>query len=451
MIKHKGRFTPLESPVACHVDGQFSDSLSASGGLKRTKAPRELLTVLTNYLFLLDIFLCAFVLNFFVFSYSFGGSNNGDWPMFQRNPTHNGQSNAELRPPLKIRWSFPVYGERDSVPYHPIEMSSPAVKNGILYVGTQKGRLLAVDIERKKVIWEYETGGPIESSPAYDQENVYFGSNDGFFYALSATSGQLKWKFRARTEIFSSPVIGEGKVYFPSANDILYALDARTGKWRWQYNMETAQSLSIRGASSPTYHNSFIYAGFSDGSIACLKADDGSLVWKRNISEGGQFTDIVSSPTVDHDLIYISSYDGYLFALSLLDGAIKWSFKDGGASSCALKGDKLYFTSLKGLFYAFDKDSGRKLWELNLGGEGTLSSPAISGDKIFVASSEGSIYCLDSSEGEVLWSFTASSGFSSNPVIAANNLFLISNGGYIYRFSSKRQNRTEEWEDLLDF
>jgi len=34
-------FTPLESPVASHGDRQFSNSLSASGGLRRTKALGE--------------------------------------------------------------------------------------------------------------------------------------------------------------------------------------------------------------------------------------------------------------------------------------------------------------------------------------------------------------------------------------------------------------------------
>ncbi len=40
--------TPLESPVASHGDRQFSNSLSASGGLRRTKALGELLTGFTR-------------------------------------------------------------------------------------------------------------------------------------------------------------------------------------------------------------------------------------------------------------------------------------------------------------------------------------------------------------------------------------------------------------------
>jgi serine/threonine protein kinase len=62
--------------------------------------------------------------------------------------------------------------------------SSPAVVNGVVYVGSGDHSLYALDAGTGNKLWSYATGGSIGSSPAVVNGVVYVGSNDGKVYAF---------------------------------------------------------------------------------------------------------------------------------------------------------------------------------------------------------------------------------------------------------------------------
>jgi outer membrane protein assembly factor BamB len=63
-------------------------------------------------------------------------------------------------------------------------LSSPAVANGVAYVGCDDGKLYAFDAVRGTQLWTATTGGSVDSSPAVANGMVYVGSNDGKLYAF---------------------------------------------------------------------------------------------------------------------------------------------------------------------------------------------------------------------------------------------------------------------------
>ena len=64
--------------------------------------------------------------------------------------------------------------------------------------------------------WSYTTGGGVESSPAVANGVVYVGSDDGNLYALDASTGALLWSYTTGDIVFSSPAVANGIVYFGS-------------------------------------------------------------------------------------------------------------------------------------------------------------------------------------------------------------------------------------------
>src|SRR5439155_13861150 len=44
--------------------------------------------------------------------------------------------------------------------------------------------------------WNFPTGDAVSASPAVVDGVVYIGAWDGFFYALDAATGALKWQFQ---------------------------------------------------------------------------------------------------------------------------------------------------------------------------------------------------------------------------------------------------------------
>ena len=61
--------------------------------------------------------------------------------------------------------------------------SSPAVANGVVYVGSTDNNIYALNAGTGALLWKYTTGA-VQSSPAVANGVVYVGSTDGNVYAF---------------------------------------------------------------------------------------------------------------------------------------------------------------------------------------------------------------------------------------------------------------------------
>ncbi|RZB13734.1 hypothetical protein StrepF001_42475 [Streptomyces sp. F001] len=68
----------------------------------------------------------------------------------------------------------------------------------------------------------------MHSSPAVANGIVYIGSGDGRIYALNAASGNVRWTYETGDVVWSSPTVADGIVYIGSIDHRVYALDAAT-------------------------------------------------------------------------------------------------------------------------------------------------------------------------------------------------------------------------------
>ena len=82
--------------------------------------------------------------------------------------------------------------------------------------------------------WSYTTGG-VDSSPAVANGVVYVGSGDFNVYALNASTGAKLWSYATGNSVESSPAVANGVVYVGSADANVYALNASTGAKLWSY------------------------------------------------------------------------------------------------------------------------------------------------------------------------------------------------------------------------
>jgi outer membrane protein assembly factor BamB len=125
--------------------------------------------------------------------------------------------------------------------------SSPAVANGVLYVGSQDQKLYAFSaagttgcaapapgsVKTCTPLWTATVGGSVYSSPAVANGVVYVGSDDGHLYAFDA-AGQRNCNGSPKAcnplanvatngPVQSSPAVESGTVFVGSADGGLYA------------------------------------------------------------------------------------------------------------------------------------------------------------------------------------------------------------------------------------
>ena len=73
-------------------------------------------------------------------------------------------------------------------------------------------------------LWLYDTDNSVFSSPAVVDGVVYVGSRDGYVYALDTRTGGVRWSYETSGEVYSSPAVVEGVVYVGSNDGHVYAL-----------------------------------------------------------------------------------------------------------------------------------------------------------------------------------------------------------------------------------
>ena len=109
------------------------------------------------------------------------------------------------------------------------------------------------------LVWKFKTGAAVRSSPAVSNGVVYVGSDDGYLYAVDVQSGQQRWAFKTGGKVRGSLAVAGGAVYFRSGDGILYAVDVQSGQRRWAF----APSLPV--VSSPAVADGAVYVATSKG------------------------------------------------------------------------------------------------------------------------------------------------------------------------------------------
>lgn len=91
--------------------------------------------------------------------------------------------------------------------------------------------------------------------------------------SLSATL-KKRWSAGLRGTLTQAIAAG-GRVYVASTDEhTVYALNADDGKTLWTH------TSGGRIDSAPTFHQGLLFTGSADGTVTCLDAADGSLVWR---------------------------------------------------------------------------------------------------------------------------------------------------------------------------
>jgi outer membrane protein assembly factor BamB len=79
--------------------------------------------------------------------------------------------------------------------------SSPAVANGVVYIGSDDNNVYALSASTGVKLWSYATGSSVFSSPAVANGVVYIGSDDGNVYSLNASTGAQLWSYATHTTV----------------------------------------------------------------------------------------------------------------------------------------------------------------------------------------------------------------------------------------------------------
>jgi outer membrane protein assembly factor BamB len=231
------------------------------------------------------------------------------WPCFRGRATRD--CRAPTAPPgaLSETWRVRLPGR----------LTPPASATGLVFVGTDRHAVYALDAATGAIRWRYVTGGAIDVTPACWRGRVYAGSQDGHVYGLRADTGALIWRFRGAPLTRKALVFGRLESLWPIGGGVIvedrdksaagvayfyagrcsydrvfvYALDAATGAVLWM-NDKAGQAVEVTGSAggisphgvSPSgvlaASNDLLYVPHGPTFPAGIRKSDGRLLfWNR--------------------------------------------------------------------------------------------------------------------------------------------------------------------------
>ena len=360
-----------------------------------------------------------------------------DWPMFQHDPQHTGFSDCKAPDTNETLWTTQL----------PETSSSPAVVEGMVFIGTLKG-IYALQETDGGIIWKNKKIESVYSTPLVLEDMLFIGG-DKYVYGINKTNGEIIWEreiseFNIRSSFGKDNntvfIVGEATDYRYEDNVTIYALNPKNGEIIWNY---TIKNDSI-DTSSPVVYNAIIFIS-TYHNVRALNASNGRLIWNRIVSNV-----ITSSPTVHNNKVFVADLET-VYALGISDGGTLWSYptkdEEKLVYSTPIANGILVIGSKGGFIHALNESSGELIWKVKTSVTciykvkcpGLISSPVIADKKVFIGGGDGVIYVLNLTNGEIVWKYkTPSDMIYSSPAISAGKMFIADEIGNVYAFGNKK-------------
>ena len=361
-------------------------------------------------------------------------SGPDEWVTAQRGNFHTGQvPGPAFTPSGEEVWRFQAEGQILGV---------PAVADGLVFVGTNDRRIVALDAESGSMVWEYALDIQPNSAPTVAGDFLYWGIRDGRVIALDYKTGDLAWDYKTGAAIYGAPTVVDGVLYVGSSDGGIYVLDALTGEERW--NRITKNWV----VASPSVDQGILVFGGQDRELYMFDANNGTLRHQVDLGSG-----VDNSTTIVDGIAYVATRSGTLVAFDYTQKSsafqkavwswwfqlwvwnvapvpdpipgLQWArrLRDTVVGDMATDGTRLFVNTTSGVLRAFDLKTGTIEWETE--GLGTLySSLIVTGDTVVQTSTDGTVYGLNVSNGEEKWRISVDGSVISSPVLAGNKLFV---------------------------
>lgn len=341
----------------------------------------------------------------------------------------------ELR--LNRRWNVNV-GNGQGRYYNQL---TPAIDREFIFAASADGTVVAVNRADGDVVWRNRTDKAISGGVGAAAGMVLFGTREAEVIALDQISGNELWSTAVSSEVVSAPQTNGNIVVLQTVDGKLIGLEAVTGEQRWIYET-TIPALTLRGSSKPVLTGNTVIAGFSNGMIAAVNAQNGFLLWEERVAIPQGRYDIERVIDVDGDLmlsgstVFASSYQGNLMGFDIQTGRIVWGMEASSYHGLAQGFGNLYYVNDKSHVIALRSNSDQVVWENDDLRLRSLTAPRTLANYVVVADFEGYLHLLSQVDGHFVSRVRVDGdGVRANPVTDNDTIYVFGNSGRLSAYS----------------
>jgi outer membrane protein assembly factor BamB len=267
----------------------------------------------------------------------------------------------------------------------------------------------------------------------------------------------LKWKVTVG-HADATPALVGGKLFVFARQDdyeVIQCLDAANGTTLWSNRYEVLAATGAAGShpgprSSPTVADGKVITLGVRGTLSCLEADSGKLLWRKDDIRGWPQFFTATSPLIADGFCIAQlggKTNGVVAAYDLNSGDEKWKWSGDGAAYASpvvmMTGDtKLIITQTDKRLVALNLADGKLAWQTPYVGKGmgagNYDTPIIDGQTlIYTGGGRGTIAVKLDKQGESfiatgLWTNMDNSPRFCTPVLKDGFLYGLSDPGNFY-------------------
>jgi outer membrane protein assembly factor BamB len=405
-----------------------------------------------------------------------------DWPEFHHDPALNAYAgnsplstlNASL---LGVAWATNLYGaalDSPAIAYNPI------LRETLVYIGTDSGNFVAVNLANGQIVWGDWLGSPIRSSPLVVNGSVFvvpfsntkmmkLNDTTGTSICSTALPGATE-----ATPTYGAPPGGVPSVYLgteapsPRSGPFM-AINAQTCSIEWEFSgyNGTAGSWSPASYAVNASGGAMVLFGTDDpdSSVYALNALTGQLIWRfQCYNPPGKDYDVGAGPTVSppgangfpQGVVYITNSADIAYAVDLNNGTLVWetnfytlsglptSVEPRARSTPALESKDVIFGYNEGLIN-LNARNGKLLWIANDStGTESIASPAIAGKYshsiVITGDVGGNLDVFARIGGLRLYTYPTGGWIASSPAVSDGSVVIASSDGFLYDFALRGGN-----------
>ena len=330
--------------------------------------------------------------------------------------------------------------------------SSPLVENGIAYYVSNRGEVMAVDLDG----FRDKTNDGLVKDEKQQRE----------------TDADIIWRYDMMEELGvlqhnmanSSPVIFENLIYVSTSNGQdeshvnvpspkspgVIALDKATGKLVWEDNPTVGEKILHGQWSSPAVgrigDTLQVVIGQGDGWVRGFDAKTGKRLWEFDLNPKDSVwpktrNEVISTPVIQNNIVYIANGQdpehgegvGHLYAIDatkrgdITETGRLWHYTDirRSISTGALHNGILFYSDFSGFLHAVDAKTGKQLWKHDMFAA-IWGSPIVIDGKVYLGDEDGDVTVLNADRTmKVLAENNMGSSVYSTPVPANGALFIV--------------------------
>ncbi len=314
---------------------------------------------------------------------------------------------------------------------------TPAVRDGVLFVASGDGTVLALQADTGAEVWRASAGSALAAGVGSDGRytSVVTRGNE----VVTFDAGRELWRKRLPSSVVTAPLVAGERVFVMSVDRTVHAFDAIDGRRLW-VQQRPGEALTLAQASVLVAYRNTLLAG-QGPRLAAMDPLRGSVLWEvpmaapRGTNEVERLADLIGPAVRIGDRVCARAFQSAVACADAAKGSVLWSRTVGGVNAVASDNERVFGADASDRITAWRTSNGDVSWTsekmLYRGLSGALSV----GPSVVFGDSEGYVHFLSAADGTAQLRLpTDGSAVIGTPVISGTTIVVMTRSGGLFAF-----------------